>query len=156
MIDRFGNALLCDFGFSRICHEVTRPLTTIREGGRIRFLAPELLHGEEKFRTTPASDIFSLSMVFLNIWTCKTPFAELTSGQKAEAAVRKGQRPKKPAVHIDLSPKMEHEFWLLITKMWAHDPASRPPSDDMRSQLEAIFAPLLEQHKLTQPEISDA
>ena len=156
MIDRFGNALLCDFGFSRICHEVTRTLTTIREGGRSRFMAPELLDGEVKFRTTPASDIFSLSMVFLSIWAGKTPFAELARRQKVEAAVRKGQRPEKPAVHIDLPPEMEQEFWLLITKMWAHDPASRPPSDDMRIQLEAIFAPLLEQHKLTQPEISDA
>ena len=148
MIDCFGNALLCDFGLSRIRHEVTRTFTIIREGGRIRFLAPELLHGEENFRTTPASDIFSLSMVFLNIWTREAPFAELASSWKVEAAVRKGQRPEKPGVDIDLPPEMAQEFWLLLTKMWAHDPASRPPSDDMQSQLEVIFAPLLEQRKL--------
>ena len=148
MIDYFGNALLCDFGFSRIRHEVTRTLTTIREGGRIRFLAPELLDGEENFRTTPASDIFSLSMAFLNIWTREAPFTELASSRKVEAAVRKGQRPEKPVVHIDLPPEMEQEFWLLLTKMWAHDPASRPPSDDMQSQLEVIFAPLLKQREL--------
>jgi hypothetical protein len=35
----------------------------MREGGRTRFMAPELLAGAEKFRTSPASDIFSL-------WEC--------------------------------------------------------------------------------------
>ena len=87
-------------------------------------------------------------MAFLNIWTREAPFAELANSRKVEAAVRNGQRPEKPAVDIDLPPEMEQEFWLLLTKMWAHDPANRPPSDDMQSQLEVIFAPLLEQHKL--------
>ena len=111
-------------------------------------MAPELLRGEEKFRTTPASDIFSLSMAFLNIWTREAPFAELASSWKVEAAIRKGRRPEKPAAHLDLPPEMEQEFWLLLTEMWAHDPARRPPSDDMQRRLEAIFAPLLKQREL--------
>jgi serine/threonine protein kinase len=147
LIDRFGNALLCDFGLSRIRHEVTRTFTIIREGGRPRFLAPELSIGEEKFRTSPASDIFSLSMTFLSIWTREVPFAELPNSRKVEAAIRKGRRPEKPADDIDLPPEMEQEFWLLLTEMWSHDAASRPPSHDVQSRLETIFALLLEQRK---------
>jgi hypothetical protein len=112
-------------------------------------LAPELLTGEEKFRTSPASDIFSLSMAFLNTWTREVPFAELPNSRKVEAAIRKGRRPEKPAAHIDLPPEREQEFWLLLTEMWAHDAASRPSSADMQGRLEAIFAPLLKQRKPT-------
>ena len=115
MIDASGNALLCDFGLSRIRHEVTRTHTIIREGGRKRFLAPELLAGAEKFRTSSASDIFSLSMIFWNAWTRKLPFAELTNELRAEAAIRNGERPNRPTIassataameQIDLFPEM--------------------------------------------------
>lgn len=111
-------------------------------------MAPELLAGEENFRTSPASDIFSLSMTFLSTWTREVPFAELPNNRKVEAAIRSGRRPGKPVADIDLSPAMEQEFWLLLTDMWAHDAANRPSSDDVQTRLEVIFAPLLEQRKL--------
>ena len=143
MIDATGNALVCDFGYSRICHEVTRTHTTIREGGRTRFMAPELLAGEdEKFRTSSASDIFSLSMTLLNIWTREAPFVKLNE-RKAEAAIRKGLRPHKPTMHTDLSPEMEQDLWLLLVDMWAHEPQCRPSSEDIEKRLETVFGPLL-------------
>jgi serine/threonine protein kinase len=144
LIDDSGNALLCDFGLSRIRHEVTRTQTNIREGGRLRYLAPELLAGDESFRTTVATDIFSLSMTFLHVWSRQVPFVEFSREQKATAAIRKGRRPKRPAVHIDLTSDIEQEFWLLIVDMWAQEASSRPQSEDMQKRLEAIFRPLLE------------
>jgi len=143
LIGPFGNALLCDFGLSRIRHEVTRSQTNIREGGRKRFLAPELSAGAEKFRTSAASDIFSLSMTLLNVWTRDFPFAEIYKEQKAEAAIRKGRRPGRPAVQINLPSNVEQEFWLLLVDMWTHDASSRPPSEDVQKRLETIFGPLL-------------
>ena len=98
MIDASGKALLCDFGLSRIRHEVTRTHTTIREGGRMRFMAPELLSGHETFRTSEASDVFSLSMVFWNAWTRKLPFAEIANELGAGAVIREGKRPNKPTI----------------------------------------------------------
>ena len=62
-----GQAVLCDFGLARIRHEVTRPCTSIREGGKLRYLAPELLSGPESFRTTAESDIYSLAMTFFQL-----------------------------------------------------------------------------------------
>ena len=46
LINGERNAVLCDFGFSCIRHEVTRTHTMIREGGRLRYLAPELSQSE--------------------------------------------------------------------------------------------------------------
>ncbi|KAF8283289.1 kinase-like protein [Clavulina sp. PMI_390] len=75
LLDQHGNAYLSDFGFSRIRHEVTRTHTSIKEGGNLRFLAPELSSGTSKdFRTSKESDIFGLAMTFFNAWTGKKPF----------------------------------------------------------------------------------
>ena len=85
-------------------------------------MAPELLDGPEKFRTSPTSDVFSLSMIFWNAWTRKLPFSEITSELGAGAAIRKGKRPNRPTTvattmtattatthveQMDLSPESE-------------------------------------------------
>jgi serine/threonine protein kinase len=147
LIDASSNVFLCDFGFSRIRHEITRTLTNIREGGRTRFLAPELLAGTEKFRTSTASDIYSLSMTFFSTWARTLPFCELFNEYKVQKHIRKGRRPKRPTTQIGLPAEMEQGFWQLIVDMWAHDPSSRPSTDDMQRRLEATFGFLLEEHE---------
>jgi serine/threonine protein kinase len=143
LIDSSGTALLSDFGLSRIRHEVTRTHTVIREGGRPRFMAPELSAGkEESFRTSASSDIFSLAMTFLNVWTREAPFVELSS-RRAGRLIEEGRRPNRPAEQLDLPTGMEQKFWLLLVDMWAHDPQNRPSSEDMQNRLETIFEPVL-------------
>ena len=142
MIDAHNNALLSDFGLSRICHDATRTHTTIREGGRQRFLAPELSAGAEKFRTGPSSDIFSFSMVIFNTWTCEVPFPEYND-RKAAAVIRKQRRPNKPTIHIGLPSRTEQELWLLLVDMWAHEASNRPSTQDMQRRLERSLGPFL-------------
>jgi len=139
LIDTFGNALLCDFGFSRIRHEITRTFSEIRVGGRVRFLAPELLAGPERFRTSVPSDIFSLSMIFFSTWAHAVPFAKITNEHAVEKHIRTGQRPTRPTTHVRLHPEVEENLWQLIENMWAPDPSVRPPTDNMQRRLEAIF-----------------
>ena len=96
VVDEGGNALICDFGFSRIRHEVTRTHSKIREGGRTRFLAPELLDGPQEFRTTTSSDVYSLSLTFFSLVTLETPFSHYARDLAAAAASQRGERPSKP------------------------------------------------------------
>lgn len=131
---------LCDFGLSRISHEVTRTRTMLHEGGRTRFLAPELLAGTtDRFRTTQFSDVFSLSMTFLNIWTRQHPFVEIRKEQKVAASLRRGQRPMRPTGAIELTPYVEERFWRLLVEMWAHEPQTRPSSERVRDALETFL-----------------
>lgn len=116
----------------------------LHEGGRPRFLAPELSGGAtERFRTTQGSDIFALAMTFLNTWTQQAPFAEIRNDHKVAAALRKGRRPKRPTTRAVLSPKVEYEFWALLTDMWAHEPSARPTSRLIKERAENIFVLLL-------------
>ena len=141
LIDSSGNPLICDFGLSRICHEVTRHNTLIFEGGRYRFLAPELLSGQEKFRTSEASDIFSLSMTFYIFWARQPPFINLNEFQAA-TAIHKGDRPSRPADAPGVASDKMDSFWLLIQQMWAHEADNRLATEKVHARLERIFASL--------------
>lgn len=139
MIDSFGKPLICDFGFSRIRHEVTRTGSDIREGGMRRFLAPELLDGPEKFRTSGASDVFSLSMTFLSIWARKPPFAHFPNELRAVAAIQRGERPPRPADVGGIPSERMESLWLLIQRMWVHEADCRPTAQVVSLQLEDNF-----------------
>jgi len=141
LIDSSGNPQISDFGLSRICHEVTRPNTLIFGGGRYRFLAPELLSGQEKFRTSEASDIFALAMTFYNFWARQPPFIYLNELQAANA-ICKGDRPSRPANDPDVPSARMDSFWLLIQQMWAHEAVNRLATEKVHTRLERIFAPL--------------
>ena len=138
LIDSFKKPLVCDFGFSRIRHEVTRTYTNIRAGGRLRFLAPELLEGPEKFRTTEASDIFSLSMAFFHIWSHRPPFAHLSNDWSAAAAIRRGERPSRPDDDLGISSEDMGRFWILIQRMWGEE-RNRPGAQEVHLESEDIF-----------------
>ncbi|KAF8306345.1 kinase-like protein [Clavulina sp. PMI_390] len=135
--------ILCDFGLSRILHEVTRTRTQRLGGGMARFLAPELSHNtEERFRTTRSTDIYALSMVSFNMWTGKKPFSDMSMEWKVTLASIKGKRPTKPsdsAIYLNLHQKLEGDFWNLLLEMWTQKPSERPAIDVVLSRLRVIF-----------------
>ncbi|KAF8306169.1 kinase-like protein [Clavulina sp. PMI_390] len=133
LVDAQGNALLCDFGLSRIKHEQTRSATNIVEGGRYRYLAPELLSpsAEYKFRTTPASDCYSFAMTILQLVTLEKPFAEYKYESGAFHAAERGLRPQHPPLEAfgTLSELIVDLLWTLLTYMWDHEENKRPGMD---------------------------
>ncbi|KAF8291773.1 kinase-like protein, partial [Clavulina sp. PMI_390] len=98
LLNEFGHPYLSDFGLSRINHEVTRSRTILHEGSKTRFRAPEQLASRMsgRYRTSQESDIFALSMTFLNVWTGKPPFFGIKSEKKVASGIKKGQRPPRP------------------------------------------------------------
>ncbi|KAF8292356.1 kinase-like protein, partial [Clavulina sp. PMI_390] len=132
LIDDEEKGLLCDFGQSRIKHEQTRSITDITEGGKFRYLAPELLANTTsagyKFRTTPASDCYAFAMTMLELATLNKPFAEFENEQAAFHAAEQGYRPQRPPQEAfgELGEQQTDMLWALCTSMWDHDPAKRP------------------------------
>lgn len=139
--------MLCDFGLSRVRHEVTRTLSTIHTGGRQRFLAPELLAGiDEKFRTSEATDVYSEAAVLASLWTGKVPFSEIANERAVTAALRSGKRPIRPAPSQDKSPldvETMEKFWDIVEEMWATDPIKRPSARDVELRSKALFQQFL-------------
>ncbi|KAF8299296.1 hypothetical protein DL93DRAFT_2233927, partial [Clavulina sp. PMI_390] len=95
------------------------------------------------FRTSLESDIFSLGMLLLNIWTGRPPFSsesEAVSDLDAAERIRKNKRPPLPLVTVAL-PFPEHwpYFWALLVNMWKEKPDSRLSSHQVIERLDHIF-----------------
>ncbi|KAF8314490.1 kinase-like protein, partial [Clavulina sp. PMI_390] len=141
LLDKIGNPYLCDFGLSRIRHEVSRSQTMRPEGGNRRFLSPELLALDRgTFFSSRESDIFALAMTFLNIWTGRRPFSEVRDDYKVAAMVKAGLRPQKTAVAVRMKPEMEAALWELLANSWAQLPDDRLASSALSQCLITIFA----------------
>ncbi|KAF8317398.1 kinase-like protein [Clavulina sp. PMI_390] len=140
LIDESGNPVMCDFGLSRIRHEVSRSLSNREEGGRLRFLAPELHAAQvEHFRSSQESDIFALGMTYFQAWTGQPPFSDIKNELRVAAILEQGQRPMEPSKCFALDPRVKAVLWVLLTKMWEHEPAQRPSSRQLLRHLEDIF-----------------
>ncbi|KAF8306928.1 kinase-like protein, partial [Clavulina sp. PMI_390] len=141
LIGESGEPYLCDFGLSRIRHEVTRVNSMLghRQGGNFRYMAPELCEAEgDRFRTSRESDIFSLGMTFLHICSGQKPFHSVGM-LVVPGRVASGQRPTQPTFAVDVPESKQADLWKLIQEMWGHDPAGRPPSTDIVKHLERMF-----------------
>lgn len=142
MIDDEGRAYLIDFGLARIKHDVTRSTTGLIEGGKYRYLAPELLAvvGPDEFRTSPASDCYAFAMTILEMATLDKPWAEFSHELRAARAAETGTRPKRPDSLGGLPTETADALWALLSQMWAQDPLTRPSLDAVEAELERIHS----------------
>lgn len=157
LIDCDGTPLLCDFGISRIRHEVTRSRTLLSPAGFSRALAPEL--GQHLMPNAPASgvvfhtnepsDIFSLGMAFWTLWNGRPAFSQFSS-EGAIQEVCKGRRPERPDRNVGLPVDRMESFWKLIQWMWAQEANERPTATAVLDELEQIFGDLT----VTLPQVS--
>jgi serine/threonine protein kinase len=139
LVDSNGIPKLCDFGFARFLREVSRTHTHHVEGGSDRHIAPELFDGVHDFRTTSQTDIYSLSMTFLELSSHSRPFQEFPHHLAAAMAALKGKRPcRTPLLH--LSPGVADGLWSLMEHMWAHEPSNRPLAHDVVRDIERLQA----------------
>jgi len=93
LVTASGDALLCDFGLSRVRHEISRTFTSVRQGGRLRFIAPEIYDAEEDVFADEPSDIYSLAMTIYALGILSVPFDDLRNERSAARAAREGKRP---------------------------------------------------------------
>ncbi|XP_072043654.1 uncharacterized protein [Amphiura filiformis] len=120
---------LCDFGIAR---ELDRSQTTSEQRGTYRYMAPEILRGNEQGRGiySKPSDIYAYGMVTLEIVTRKPPF-EGMEWQTVAFQVCQGVRPKIPLqCPLHLSQLIQH--------CWRDDPKSRPTIEDIKEGLHNI------------------
>ncbi|KAF8318085.1 kinase-like protein, partial [Clavulina sp. PMI_390] len=142
LLDWDDRAYLCDFGLSRIRHEVTRTRSMVnsQEGGYYRYMAPELTQElEERFRTSQESDVFSLAMTFLHAWSGEKPFGGKWNEWQVAELFQKRERPPRPPFEVDLADPEEAALWNLIVEMWAHEPRRRPSAATVVKRLTLIF-----------------
>jgi serine/threonine protein kinase len=139
LIDDHGEALLSDFGFTRIRHELTRTGTrSAAGGGTLRYLAPEVFSGEVP-RANVATDIYSLALTIWELASSEPPFSHL-NGFLVLARVSKGERPPMPTMigTFDNQSEAGKAIWGLLVQMWSQDPENRPPMKLVKEKIDLI------------------
>lgn len=137
VVDNDGNAVILDFGMSRLLFDTTRTYTNIQEGGHWRFLAPELASGQGEFRTSDKSDVFALGMVLYHLVYEKIPFHDILRELGASCAIREGKMPHRLRLpdqrHLNVEwQNLEERIWPVLEGTWA--------PQEIRSSLADIHA----------------
>lgn len=138
LVDIRGVAHLSDFGMSRIRHAISRTLTSRRDGGRSRYVAPELEAGMLLSSTEP-SDIYSFAMTILALGTGVKPFFDIERDLVAAQHARKGSRPVIPKLIHGLPSNVVCGLEALLQQMWGNNPAKRFNAIEVEDELKGIF-----------------
>lgn len=124
LLDNDKNAIICDFGISRMLG----PRMT-SELGTVQWTAPEVLLSTTKVYDT-SCDTYSYGMVLWELLCDDLPHKELRPAQIAALVIEKHLRPPIK----EGSPK---EMVDLIQKCWAQDPKERPKMKKVIELLES-------------------
>ncbi|KAF9459862.1 kinase-like domain-containing protein, partial [Collybia nuda] len=152
-----GRACLADFGLSSVTDAQilnwTSHSSVGSKGGTVRWQAPELFDfdGDTLVHNTKASDIYSLSCVFYELFTGSVPFYNLFRAPAVMYRVQSGGQPARPAdSHIVWqSWGLTAEVWSLMESCWNRIPDARPSIDDIASQLSQT---IVEDNRPTEPD----
>ena len=139
LVDESGEALICDFGLCRVRYEVSRTHTEIRQGGRVRFVAPESWSSQRPHRINEASDTYSLAMTIYALGTRLRPFSEYNHDFAVVNVVQSGTRPTQPESLGGLPPCETAELWKIMSSMWAQDPHRRPSMHLVKARFHMLF-----------------
>jgi hypothetical protein len=116
MLDQQGRARLTDFGIANVGSQVTREHAT---EGTPAYMAPEQL---EERRVSIASDIYSLGLVFYEVFTGRRPFDATTLEDLTRQQATLTSAP--PADLGQLTPRLRETILTCLSR----DPERRPSS----------------------------
>ncbi|OQY31818.1 MAG: hypothetical protein B6243_08045 [Anaerolineaceae bacterium 4572_5.2] len=154
LINEEGEILLTDFGIARILSKGGTQLTaTGALIGTPAYMPPEQGRGEKEI--TPASDIYSLGIIFYELLTGHVPF----DADTPMAIIHKHIHSPLPIPH-DFQPEFPTPLEKVLLKSLAKDPEDRYQSArEMINAIEKAFSKgeenLSEQTRLSMPKIQE-
>jgi len=126
LVDDFGQARLADPGLLCV---VANSFSTIDGRMRVpyRWMAPELLENPSA-KATFATDVYSVTMTSLEIFTAGDPFRNVPNVLIAQVVIVENKRPDRPYL-------VDDNLWSLWGEGWNQDAAMRP---DMEKYVERL------------------
>ncbi|KDQ11086.1 hypothetical protein BOTBODRAFT_114885 [Botryobasidium botryosum FD-172 SS1] len=149
LISGDGTACLSDFGLSRTHAGTNSAVVPVTSGGlpiapitmayhaNFRWGAPEVLL--DGMRRTPASDIYSLGRLKVELLTGEIPFPNLAD-QVIIQRIAAG-RYDRPTGSDAVACGLDDEMWALILECWDRNPLKRPSASQVVEQLRRMPEP---------------
>ncbi|KAI5116310.1 hypothetical protein M0805_009154 [Coniferiporia weirii] len=143
LVNSFGDAVICDFGISRMINSSRETLagnTTLPGGvvGSIRWLSYELLTQSETYKKhTKESDVWAFGMTVYELLTKERPYAHIGIDTQVIISVMKEVLPL-PPTSADAWTKKKQEVWKLCESCWKLDPGLRISMTDVVKIMKSI------------------
>lgn len=131
LVSNEGDALLCDFGLSRVLDDPSavgpNNTTNMAEDpetggatGVMVYIAPERHDGWPRSRET---DVFAFGMLCFQVYSGRMPLHELPTALAVILALTEGKRPLRSEVSRE---DFTDDMWQLVQQCWSSDPKQRP------------------------------
>ncbi|KAG6917751.1 hypothetical protein DXG01_001289 [Tephrocybe rancida] len=145
LVDESGRAYITGFAFSKIVDEDFQHWTSesyaAREGGTVRWQAPELLDPGGNVGNTQASDVYAWASLCYEIFTGCLPFFAIKRDVTIMAKILQGGRPTRPTAlqkcRTTNGVNIKDAIWALMEACWHHEPRQRPTISQAISSLVA-------------------
>lgn len=138
LIDDAGNAVLADFGHSRILGISGFTTNTRTVAGTLRYMAPELMvpeNDEITPRPTIESDVWAAGMTGLEILSGEIPYVEFKKDSQLITVI--GNKLPNKANY----PLVPSGAWTAFVKCWERDPRERPSVQRLSDYFDKHYGP---------------
>jgi len=127
LLDEALKPKLSDFGMSRIVDSNTSAGKTATRFGPIRWMAPESI----RFEYSVQSDVWSLAIVMLEVWSESEPHDEWEEKDQHELAIKIRDEALTPS----MPKKVPRVYADLMRECWASSPSERPQVSEICRRL---------------------
>ncbi|KAJ7869721.1 kinase-like domain-containing protein [Mycena olivaceomarginata] len=134
LIDENGSPVICGYG---MCNILGTSDSAAVFSSSIRFAAPEYFSDEPgtSSNRTRAGDVYSLSMVALEILSGMEPYHHLPTEHTVFKHILQGGQPIR--THLD-HQVVTKRLWTFLCSLWDQDPSSRPAMANVVRALKTI------------------
>ncbi|KAG1903386.1 kinase-like domain-containing protein [Suillus fuscotomentosus] len=138
LIDDSWNAVLTDFGLSRVIKASGFTTTNVKAVGTFRYMAPELMNPVNTTSATAPlptvqSDIWSAGMTGLEILSGNVPYADQKGYGELIYCICRGKIPNR-----NLYLRVSRGMWSMLTDCWKND-GMRPAVSELKGYLDRIY-----------------
>ncbi|KAF8517725.1 kinase-like domain-containing protein [Hysterangium stoloniferum] len=134
VISHTGIPKLNDFGLSRSTGDSTGVSTSDGPEGSLRWMAPELLHGENISKT---SDVWAFGMNILEVGTGCIPYEYIKLEPVVLKEIFDGHIPRRPTA----SAIMTDDLWEICLQCWRLNPVERLDTQEVLIRLIGLGQP---------------
>ncbi|KAJ7614190.1 kinase-like domain-containing protein [Roridomyces roridus] len=127
LVDAGGSPVICGYGMSKALRQPASSATTSLFSSPTRFAPPESFVAKgSSLARSDSGDVYSFSMIVLEILSGLPPYHDLGSEQAVFIHVVRGGRPSRTQDIV-----ISNDVWRFLTWVWNESPPSRPGMPDI-------------------------
>lgn len=123
LVNASGDAILADFGLSRVNRDISTRSSRVHTAGSLRWMAPERLRSG---KLTTETDVYAFALTVFEIYTEAIPFGDIDDSMLYTLVVKEDERPRQHDEDAIPPYSIDDRVWVILTRAWDPNPRQRP------------------------------